>query len=399
MINDLCLQCKGSRHLCGNKFCPLLKEKVILKSLSIKNLMEFQGSSPPSIFVGRYNYPNISISPLVSNKLGDLEDLENYAKLVKMDYSKIITGRLSLLRANIGKFNVKKPGKLHYLIEDFALAKKGIDTEVINKKVILKPEFSNFFQAMGPLLRTEKIIVTSNPTSNKKIEKVVNDELKATEGIRMLYSKKVGISKIIKVFSVGMLGKSKKLVPTRWSITAVDDITSKHLIERIKNYSLINEYLVFEHYHLGNHYVILFFPERFCFEQMEAWFEGSLWSKKTRIVSDYEFFNGRKNYAKNITGGYYSGRLAVSEFLSKIKRQAGVIVFREIDNTYIYPLGVWQVRQNIRDATKKTPMKFEELNNALKYIKSKLNIDWDSWKEKSRILNFLTAQEKITKWF
>ncbi len=91
MINDLCLQCKGSRHLCGNKFCPLLKEKVILKSLSIKNLMEFQGSSPPSIFVGRYNYPNISISPLVSNKLGDLEDLENYAKLVKMDYSKIIT--------------------------------------------------------------------------------------------------------------------------------------------------------------------------------------------------------------------------------------------------------------------------------------------------------------------
>ncbi len=285
------------------------------------------------------------------------------------------------------------------MIEDFALAKKGIDTEVINKKVILKPEFSNFFQAMGPLLRTEKIIVTSNPTSNKKIEKVVNDELKATEGIRMLYSKKVGISKIIKVFSVGMLGKSKKLVPTRWSITAVDDITSKHLIERIKNYSLINEYLVFEHYHLGNHYVILFFPERFCFEQMEAWFEGSLWSKKTRIVSDYEFFNGRKNYAKNITGGYYSGRLAVSEFLSKIKRQAGVIVFREIDNTYIYPLGVWQVRQNIRDATKKTPMKFEELNNALKYIKSKLNIDWDSWKEKSRILNFLTAQEKITKWF
>jgi len=288
---------------------------------------------------------------------------------------------------------------VHYLIEDFALAKKGVDTEVINKKVILKPEFSNYYQAMGPLLRTEKIIITSNPTSNKKIEKVVNDELKAIESVKILYKKHVDINKIIKVFSVGMLGKEKKLVPTRWSITAIDDIVSKHLIERIKNYSLINEYLVFEHYHFGNHYIILLFPEKFCFEQMEAWFEGSLWSKKTKIVNDYEFFNGRKNYANNVTGGYYSGRLAVSEFLARIKRQAGIIVFREIDESYVYPLGVWQVRQNLRDAMKKKPLVFNELNKALNHVKSRLRIDWSEWKNKSKVLNFLTTQQKITKWF
>jgi len=93
MMNDLCVQCKGSRHLCGNKFCPLLKEKIVLKSLSMKDLKEFQGSSPPSIFVGRFNYPNVSLNPLIASKLGDFENLENHAELVKLDYSQIITKR------------------------------------------------------------------------------------------------------------------------------------------------------------------------------------------------------------------------------------------------------------------------------------------------------------------
>lgn len=375
---------------------PILSKIAVINSLNKANLENFQGSSPPSVFVGSYGYPKLSVAPLVTNFLGDVKEYDIPEKWNAMRYKEIIELRAGLLRADIGKFEVKN---VNAVAEDFTLAKKSVDTEIHAKKKLMNLSFSRYYQPMGPSLKVEKIDITSNPTSNKRIEKVVNDEMKASDGIFRLYKKDVPVSRISRVLSVGMLGIKRKLVPTRWSITTTDDIVSKQIAERVRDYKEINNYFVFESSRLGNKYVILFFPEAFCFEQMEAWYKGSPWEADSVVTSDYELFHGRKKYVENIAGAYYAGKLACLEYLDKIKRKAGVIVFREITSDYSVPLGVWQVREGIRQALAQEPMKFETLNSALVHAKTKLTIPWEKWKLNSKILNFILNQKKIHQFF
>jgi len=64
--------------------------------------------------------------------------------------------------------------------------------------------------------------------------------------------------------------------------------------------------------------------------------------------------------------------LAVAEALHKMRRQAGVVVFREIHPQYFIPLGVWVVRETVRDAFRNRGEKFDTKKEALNYINSRL---------------------------
>ncbi|RLJ06422.1 MAG: hypothetical protein DRP18_00830, partial [Candidatus Aenigmatarchaeota archaeon] len=58
---------------------------------------------------------------------------------------------------------------------------------------------------------------------------------------------------------------------------------------------------------------------------------------------------------------------------------------------YVIPLGVWQVRENIRKAFQSKPEKFDSLKDALLSIDSRLRISTDEYKKQSIIL----SQKKI----
>src|SRR5256886_11287522 len=75
-----------------------------------------------------------------------------------------------------------------------------------------------------------------------------------------------------------MFGKNKrrKLVPTRWSITAVDSNLSLRLMARVREHPLIDEYRVYKYSYLDNTYVGILTPESWRFEWIEAWFEPEL---------------------------------------------------------------------------------------------------------------------------
>jgi len=57
--------------------------------------------------------------------------------------------------------------------------------------------------------------------------------LRAADAIMELYRRGVETSSVQRVLSVGMLGlkKNRKLVPTRWSISATDDVISGRLVK------------------------------------------------------------------------------------------------------------------------------------------------------------------------
>ena len=102
---------------------------------------------------------------------------------------------------------------------------------------------------------------------DKKIDKVVNDEIKSSEGLEYLYKHNFSEYTLSKILSVGVLGlkKDKKLVPTRWSITATDDTLGKALLKQIREYKWIENYEFYFGSFMGNHYLLLFFPNVFSY--------------------------------------------------------------------------------------------------------------------------------------
>jgi hypothetical protein len=290
------------------------------------------------------------------------------------------------------------------------MAARPVDTETKLEKMSLRMMMDNHSLPMGPTGTTEKIRITENTKIHPKVDYVVSDtDLNATEAVsEYLYFKgHVPESTIKRVFSAGLLGKKTKrrIVPTRWSITAVDDIISKALIKEIKKFPEINDYRIFETTYLDNHFKILLFPGKFTYEMNEVWAPNTLWnislsgdnrSLKPQIMTDFEFYKGRKNYASNITGAYYAARKEVCEYLYKIGRQARVLIFREVQGGYIVPLGVWVIRESIKDAMAKgNPLILDNFNDSTKKMAEGFMVSYKYWKQSSKLINFVKNQRTI----
>jgi hypothetical protein len=254
-------------------------------------------------------------------------------------------------------------------------------------------------QPFGPSAQMVNMNIGNCPF-NRKVEKAFYDtDLKAKDAVLDLYKDNVLISKIQKAFSVGAFGikKNRRFVPTRWSITAVDDTISKNMMNYTKDYPIINEFRVYEQNKLDNRWIILMLPREWCYELIEAWYPNTLWNPDTvnmSIFSDHEFYDGRKTYAE-IGGCYYASRLAVNELLNKEMRQAGVVVMREAHPGYIMPVGVWNVREAVRAAVKNKPNTFSTLDESLNYISKKMDIPIKQWIKNSSILKDTLQQKKI----
>ncbi len=361
---------------------------------------EIEGSTPPSVFVGRFGYPKVFVGPLVPPYRGDTSLLDTPESWFGVPIEKIIDFRFSLVR---GKYltDIKNfSGKIVERTREIALAKNPADIETFFSKkpklATIKDENTQPFGPSAPLIDVESGNIKYEP----KIEKAFYDtDLKARDAVLNLYERGVFVSQIQKSFSVGAfgLGKNRKFVPTRWSITAVDDTIGKQLVEQAKEFPIINEFRIYEINSLDNRWIILMIPREFCYELIEAWYPNTLWNltSQTVIFSDYEFFGGRTTYA-DIGGCYYSARLAVGELLNRERKQAGAVIMRETHPGYLVPVGVWNVRESVRAALKTKPQKFATLQDSLNYIRTKFDIPIDIWIKNSAVLKDLIYQRRLT---
>jgi len=208
-----------------------------------------------------------------------------------------------------------------------------------------------------------------------------------------LYNSGIELSKIQKCFSIGMFGKDRKLVPTKWSITATDQIISNNLMKNILEYDIIDSFSVFQFDHLGNLFSVILFPHRWIFEMQEAWHDNN----SVGFGNDYEKSQGI-DHAPSIAGAYFAGKLAVVEYLEKIQRQSGVMIFREIQPEYAVPVGVWQVREGIRQAMKSTSQETHSLDDAIKLATKRMNISKNEWLLHGDMLKLL-KQSSISDFF
>ncbi|HDI31505.1 MAG TPA: hypothetical protein ENF80_01680 [Thermofilum sp.] len=403
--SSICLACRGAKLLCGKSSCPVMIRLAYFKKvLPILNEGSVYGASPPEVFVGWKTYPNVYVGPLVPPNKGDTSLMANPSLWLDLSISDIAEIRTSLIRESF-KVHVRKPwskGKLYDETLEVTLSSRPAYVDAVLERapkaeVLIDSEV----QPMGPLAPVKSIYVTG-ARGDRRLEKVFYDyDLKASDAIRALYAMKTSVYSIVRLMSIGGMGiiKNRKLVPTRWSITAVDDTLSRYIINTyVKKSPLINEYKVYEYSKLGNKFIILMLPHSWEYESIEAWFPGTLWNPDSRnvaMIGDWEGYHGRTNYA-SMGGCYYAARLAVTEKLKQEGRQAAVLVLREIYGDYIMPLGVWLVREMTRKALSSEPTKFGSLEEALEYVFSKLKIPRNEWVKNSLILSNLRKQVKIT---
>ncbi|HLD38869.1 MAG TPA: hypothetical protein VJB05_00985 [archaeon] len=340
---------------------------------------EFYGPSP-GIFIGVEGYPKVNAGPLGIMEKHPLYD--NPASWLSLSYRQIIGMRAATLRANKQE-NIFSKERFVRDLQEISLASLPTDVEMIfSKKPSFSMNFDRIVQPLGASGKLEKLRITENPKIDQKVDKIVSDDLRAAPAAELLYKHGMDVYKITTILSSGILGIDTKLVPTRWSITATDDIIAKSLLHDVRTYSSINEIMVFEAFNLDNRFIVLMMPGSWEFENFESCPSGSQWYG---LEEEYEPFSGRTCYAEKQAGGYYASRLGVVEYLHKIRRQARVVVFREIYEGYSVPLGVWQVRENVRKAFSATK-KFDTTQGALTYIAGRLRHPIGMYLQKSKIL-------------
>jgi len=365
---------------------------------NIINIKEFSGSSPPEIFVGRWNYPDVYAGILSPQKQGNTEIFSSPKiwNKNKVPIQSIINLRNKLIYGRL-KINVKKPkNKIIPAMQEIALAYKPVSTEFKLKGPIkLNEERETKVPIIPKASEVERIRLQENPKIKREVEYITNDiSLKATEALIELEKAGIDNYSMTRLLSAGLIGtaKNRKMVPTRWSITAVDNILSKEKIKKIRLYPKINEIMVFNGEYLGNHYEFILLPEKWGFEVIE------ISSSNKEYWHDYEIFFGRKDYAKDVTGAYYANRLALTEYLEKIKRQCLCIIFREIRPEYNAPLGVGILREITREAFMHESEKFNNISDALKRIQERLITPIENFTEKSVFLKNYKKQKKLTEF-
>ena len=352
------------------------------------------GSSPPSVFVGSYGYPKVGVGPMLPPVHGDTTLLDNPEQWIGKSLEEIVNFRLSLVRG-IQKLSVENTeGRFIENLHEVAMSSHPIDSDLqFHKTTFPVTTIDGENPPFGPIgdIKSAKF---SGGRTEKSIERVYYDhDLNARDAVLSLYNNGIEISKIQKCFSVGMLGKKRKLVPTKWSITATDDIISKSLVSEILEFDLIDSCRVFSHDHLGNMFSVILFPHRWIFEMLEAWHDGN------NIGFGFDSEDARGiGHPPAIAGAYFAAKLGVAEYLTKKKIQAAVLVLREIKSEYAVPVGVWQIREAIRTAMKKEPYIAENFDDGTNFASNRMSVSKSEWLSRGIFLKIL-RQKSISEFF
>ncbi len=410
---ELCVSCKGTQLKCGMNYCPILKafemkNKVNSKIETISFNRTIHGPSP-QVFIGSTNYPNVMSGPtsVLFPDDAKLDLIANPAAWNTLSLDEVIEMRFNLSR-NMKQLPVNIVRHENSFVEnmqEIALSTRPVDIEgELLKPIQFSPKVDPISQPFGPSLEIKKFKLVENPKIPQKVDTILSDELSTFHQLNLLDRNGFDVYYIQNIFSTGLMGKAdqRKIVPTRWTITAVDDTLGKTKLRKIRDFPPLSNILAFHGGLFGNYFTIVLFPGLWMFENFEAWGSNSIFTLGTNgflSLNDEGFnaqtrYNGKSSYASQ-AGGYYAARLAVLEYLEKIGKQAMVVSIREITNEYTVPAGVWVVREAARKTLATPPTSFSSRNELLEWIHEKIRRPLIDYSSRSKIL----AQQSLLDFF
>lgn len=410
-----CLFCKAAdpSGYCGRPQCPYLMRSQTLYRVAerLPEGTEFSGPAP-SPFVGRYGYPKLNVgilapvAPASDARANDDPSLYDHPRRWAHEgfaIPQVVDLRSSLLNSRFVA-EIKGESRMLDIAREVATAARPVDLDI---ELEHKPAFSLNVDMQsaphGPNASLKAVELGSNPRVDPHVEKAVSDtDQKAADALSYLYDHAIDENALSRILSVGTLGiaRNRKLVPTRWSITAVDDTLGKERVARLRDCS-VREHMAFFGSYLGNYYLFLVFPGEWSYELFEAFLpDGRKPGHIPDFATDFEGPFGRKDYAHETAGGYYAARLPAVERLLKDDAQASVLALRFITEEYSIPLGVWVVREAARRALNSPPLVFGSRELMLKYalalVQRKFSVDARVFFSASILLRTLSTQAKLS---
>ncbi|MFC7020048.1 MULTISPECIES: DNA repair protein NreA [Haloarcula] len=369
------------------------------------------GSTAPEIFVGRSGYPNVStglLSPVDTGAAAD--DFATSGEWYQQGL-----GIEDVLQRRTGMVNSAKPTSVDAVStgggrgqsgvhdvwtgfvgvqREVAIADHAVGVEVgLDGKPDLDVAFDDVSTPTGPRARAKRADLTENPHVPRPVQKTLSDDDWRAEGaMTYLYRRGFDVYDINTILSAGALGQAseRSLVPTRWSITAVDDTVGQYLRGTVHNSDTIDKPEVWYNEYMGNRYWVLLSPGRWEFELVEMKAPESVWNPNPGagyyLASAHEGYEGRTGYVEETAGAYYAARLGVLDHLQDRGRQAKCLVLREITDDYWAPVGVWQVREGVRNAFEGEPGVGQTFGETLSAVADQLPVPMGALRRKSQLV-------------
>ena len=360
-----------------NAYLAKLTEKIQMQSVNVGK--DLDGSTPPSVFIGRWSYPKVYAGPMMVGQTGDTAIMDSPESWIGANKTQedIIGYRMNLVRGKqlISIKDLENP--FVEKLQDISLASKSIDSEATFGSRPSGAMFNEESMPHGPSAVIEKFDIDAVKWDRQLEKSFYDTDLKARDAVMNLHNKDVPFSAMQKAFSVGAFGlkKNRKLVPTRWSITACDSTIADNLLKEVRHYDIMDSYRVYEFSSLKNYYAIILTPTEWQYEWFEAFIK--ILGKEEMIFSDYETNTDKTEYSC-VGGCYYTAKMAVLDKLAKLKLQSGVI------------------RENIKYAMNGDYKEFETLKDSLAYCATKLKIPISKYVKQSNLLNELLHSQQTT---
>lgn len=378
---SLCARCKGYKKLCGLPTCPILERfRVHASTASRIDGDDVEGDTPPSVIVGEHGYPKVPvlyhIPPGIHGEEAAARDAPKQWASERLPLRRIIEYRSSLLAA-LTRVPATRPDILYEKeISIAAVSEKPVDSEAeLARRPTPSLRFDGLLAPLGPSAPSRRIEVASNPRPPRPLEKRIWDDARSTEAVVELYMNGLDVYQIIPALSLGLLGRirSRRLVPTRWAITAVDQTISNWLIHRVRSLDTIDRYEVYHGGYLGNYFTVILAPHSFAAELIEVWYPLTPWTGHARKPVIYRIEETTTLRMNVMDGGYLAVRLPLAEHMYRRRRQAAAIVIREITREYYAPVGNWHIRETMRRTLSQKPLAVtDSLEEALRIAAGKL---------------------------
>jgi hypothetical protein len=338
---------------------------------TLKPQKEIEGVGSSSI-VGEKNYPFLKIHNVSTQDKNN--SFFKSGEVVKKEYKDIFKIKAKNILGSTQDTNIRNINdRLKNEISNIYKSKKEIEftsefeKELKFNKVVLN-KVSGIVGSKNPLLT---LSANENSKTSKQIEKYTQTDIKAKEAIITLYERGVNEHQIINLLALGEFGINinKKLVPTKWSITAYDQTIEKHLHKKIINYPSIENFEIYYYKNKSDTHIMILLPDTYMGEHFEDWHNDSDSVSEPQVGVDYVGFDNRLRTSEpNNAGGYYATKIAINEYLNSRKKQASFIAIRIIRN-YDVPLGVVFVRECVRECLKNQVLKTSTLKDVELFLK------------------------------
>ena len=362
------------------------------------------GSTAPEIFVGRSNYPDVSTGLL--SPMDREADAGGFA--TSGDWYRQGLGIDDVLQRRTGLLNSTRSARVD--VEDVwdgfvgvqrevAIADSPVDVELgLDGRPEIDLSLDDISTPTGPRARATDATLAENPSVPRPVEKTLEDDDWQAEGaMNYLYRRGFDVYEINTILSAGALGRgeNRRLVPTRWSITAVDDTVGQFLRGSIRDSPTVDRVEVHRNEYLGNAFWVVLVPGRWEYELVEMKSPGSIWNPDPEagvsLSAASEGREGRTGYVEETAGAYYAARLGVLEHLDDRGRQAKALVLRHVSDDYWGPVGVWQVREAVRNAFEGERGTAETFGEAVRGVAEHLPVSLGRLRRKSTMAAGLQA--------